>query len=140
MAKVASLIILLFISFSASANNTSQIMCSFLSSQSELIATEVEKGKDINSVQAYQELLDVFSEGGPFFQSEIKGFLAITPNLPPNYIGAYFAHACVNNYISEKNIIAKLSPIIKDTCVSEDVKPQFCINDVFNKWAETENY
>ncbi|WP_354625096.1 hypothetical protein [Psychromonas sp. MME2] len=138
MGKIFSLFFLLTLSFSSMANQTSQIMCGFLSNQTGLIAEQVQSGKAIEAVDEYQELLTIFPEGGPFFQSEVRGFLLMTEELSPDYVSSFFAHACINNYISDKALIIKLEPIIKEACIGKKEEPRTCIYKTLNDWAASQ--
>lgn len=138
MQKFFLLLFLLTLSFTSSANETSKVVCGFMANQAGIIAEQVKGGKKIEDVGAYQELLTIFSEGGAFFQSEIRGFLLMTEELPQEYVGIFFAHACINNYISDKALIIKLQPIIKESCVGKKEEPRSCIYKTLNDWAASQ--
>lgn len=136
MKKRLMLLILIAFPLSSFADDNLVQLCAFLANQAEEIDKQVKQGESLDTIYAYTNLQKGFPEGGTFFQSEIKSFLAITTaSLSSKYIGDFYGHSCINKYISNKSVINSLTPMIKHACTETTEKPVTCIADTVKEFS-----
>ncbi|WP_417698071.1 hypothetical protein [Psychromonas sp.] len=113
----------------AQANDKLAKLCSHISMVVEDATRYVKDGENIEWVDSYRGLEDVYGDKADFIQKDVKEFIMITSTtLTPELAGGFFLHACYNSYLQNKGVIKELKQYVRHYCPSGSNRVKACID------------